>query len=96
MKRLMEFIWPALGLIALAVSVWLLHQQLSGQAVGPKVLADLRTIPPQQYCLAILATLVAYAALAWYDQIALLHLGVKHISWIFIGAVLVHDLCARP
>ncbi len=85
MKRLMEFVWPALGLIALAVSVWLLHQQLSGQAVGPKVLADLRTIPPQQYCLAILATLVAYAALAWYDQIALLHLGVKHISWLFIG-----------
>jgi len=28
---------------------------------------------------------VAYAALAWYDRIALLHLGVRHISWTFIS-----------
>ena len=35
--------------------------------------------------MALLATLVAYVALAWYDRIALLHLGVKHISWRFIA-----------
>lgn len=28
---------------------------------------------------------MAYAALAWYDHIALRHLGVKHISWIYIS-----------
>jgi uncharacterized membrane protein YbhN (UPF0104 family) len=33
----------------------------------------------------VAATLVAYAALAWYDRIALIHLGVKHISWAFIA-----------
>jgi len=85
MKRLKEFAWPAVGLVALAVSIWLLHQQFHGQAVGPKVLADLKTLSFQQYGLAILSTLVAYVALAWYDRIALMHLGIKHISWAFIG-----------
>src|SRR5262249_7774219 len=37
------------------------------------------------HVLAILSTLVAYAALAWYDRIALLHLGIKNISWVFIS-----------
>ena len=85
MKRFKEFVWPAIGLLALAVSVWLLHQQFRGHAVGPKVLADLKTLSFQQYGLAILSTLVAYTALAWYDRIALMHLGIKHISWAFIG-----------
>jgi glycosyltransferase 2 family protein len=85
MKRLLEFFWPSVGLAAVLVSIWLLHQQFRGDSVGPEVLADLKTIPPGQYALAIAATLVAYAGLAWYDRIALLHLGVKHISWTFIA-----------
>lgn len=85
MKRLKEFAWPVIGLVALAVSIWLLHQQFRGEAVGPKVLADLKTLSFQQYGLAILSTLVAYVALAWYDRVALMHLGIKHISWAFIG-----------
>ena len=85
MKRFLEFVWPALGLAAVVVSVWLLHRQFRGDAVAPEVWADLKAIPPRQYALAIAATLVAYAALAWYDRIALLHLGVKSISWTFIA-----------
>jgi glycosyltransferase 2 family protein len=85
MKRFFEFVWPGLGLAAVIVSIWLLHQQFRGDAVAPEVWADLRSIPIGQYGLVILATLVAYAALAWYDRIALLHLGVKHISWTFIA-----------
>jgi hypothetical protein len=85
MKRLKEFVWPGIGFVALVVSIWLLHRQFHGEAVGPKVLADLKTISPGQYAFAILSTLVAYAALAWYDRIALLHLGIKNISWTFIG-----------
>jgi glycosyltransferase 2 family protein len=85
MKRFFEFVWPVLGLAAVAVSIWLLHEQFRGDAIGPEVWADLKAIPPGQYALAIIATLVAYAALAWYDRIALLHLGVKHISWTFIA-----------
>jgi uncharacterized membrane protein YbhN (UPF0104 family) len=85
MKRLTEFVWPAIGVAALVVSIWLLDQQFRGQAIGPKVLADLKIIPLPQYGLAVLSTLVAYAALAWYDRIALMHLGVRHISWRFIA-----------
>ncbi|HLH12885.1 MAG TPA: UPF0104 family protein [Methylovirgula sp.] len=85
MKRFLEFVWPGLGLLAVVVSVWLLHQQFRGQAIGPEVWADLKAISPHHYLLAFAATLVAYAALAWYDRIALLHLNVKHISWTFIA-----------
>ncbi len=85
MKRFLEFVWPVIGLAAVVVSIWLLHQQFRGDSVGPEVWADLKTIPLPQYGLAIISTLIAYAALAWYDRIALLHLGVKHISWTFIA-----------
>jgi uncharacterized membrane protein YbhN (UPF0104 family) len=43
-------------------------------------------IPPEAFLHAALATLVAYAALAWYDRIALIHLGKeKGISWPYIS-----------
>ncbi len=43
-------------------------------------------IPPEAFLHAALATLVAYAALAWYDRIALIHLGKeKGISWFYIS-----------
>ena len=46
---------------------------------------SLTAVPAHRYALAALSTLVAYAALAWYDRIALLHLGVHHISWLFVS-----------
>ncbi|RYE35146.1 MAG: UPF0104 family protein [Hyphomicrobiales bacterium] len=43
-------------------------------------------IPQEAFFHAALATLVAYAALAWYDRIALIHLGKeKNISWPYIS-----------
>ena len=39
-----------------------------------------------RWMLAVASTLVAYLALAWYDRIALLHLGFK-LPWSFISAV---------
>jgi uncharacterized membrane protein YbhN (UPF0104 family) len=54
--------------------------------VGPGLIAAFRAIPPAHYALAILSTLMAYAALAFYDRIALLHLGVTGISWRFVAA----------
>src|SRR5450631_4153491 len=85
MKRLLDFFWPLMGFAAVAVSLWLLHKEFKGEAVGPEVWEHLKSISPAHYLLAILSTLVAYAALAWYDRIALLHLGVKNISWVFIS-----------
>jgi glycosyltransferase 2 family protein len=84
MKKLREFIWPLIGLGAVAVSVYLLWHQLKGLSLAD-VEASLRAIAPHHYAAAALSTLVAYAALAWYDRIALLHLGVKGISWLFVS-----------
>ncbi|HRK24429.1 MAG TPA: YbhN family protein [Beijerinckiaceae bacterium] len=108
MKRLKEFIWPIIGLVAVVLSVRVLYQKLYDEAaINPRVSAALEkagwwdslkiiarvigqklaAIPPEGYLLAFLSTLAAYAALAWYDRIALLHLRKeKGISWLFISA----------
>jgi uncharacterized membrane protein YbhN (UPF0104 family) len=85
MKRFFEFAWPLIGVAAVVAALFLLHQQFQGEAVFSKLWADFRALPPYRLVLAVVATLVAYAALAWYDRIALLHLGIKHISWTFIA-----------
>ncbi len=84
MKKIKDFIWPVIGLGAVVVSVYLLWHLLKGLSFAD-VKASLAAIPPHRYALAILSTLVAYGALAWYDRIALLHLGVKGISWLFVS-----------
>lgn len=79
-----KFIWPIIGLIAIAVSGWLLYRELRGLSLAD--LADsFAAIPASGWVLSALCTLVAYAALAGYDRIALLHLN-RQISWLFIAA----------
>jgi uncharacterized membrane protein YbhN (UPF0104 family) len=85
MKKIRECIWPLVGLLAVIGSFYLLYNEFRGESVGEEVWADLKAIPLPHYLAVTLSTLVAYAALSWYDQIALLHLKVKHISWIFIS-----------
>src|SRR3954454_15554761 len=84
MKNVREFIWPLIGLLAVIVSGWLLYRELRGMSLDD-VWDSLTAVPSHRYALAGLSTLVAYAALAWYDRIALLHLGVRHISWLFVS-----------
>lgn len=51
------------------------------------ILERLSEIPAQAYAYALLSTLVAYWALAWYDRIALRYLGrEKGISWLYVAA----------
>lgn len=85
MRKLLDFFWPIVGFAAVVGSFYLLYHEFRGESVGAAVWADLNAIPPRDYFFAAISTLLAYAALAWYDRIALLHLGVKHISWIFIS-----------
>jgi uncharacterized membrane protein YbhN (UPF0104 family) len=84
MKHVREFVWPIIGLLAVLVSGWLLFHELRGLSFEA-VWSSLTSIPLPQYLMAVASTLVAYAALAWYDRIALLHLGVGHISWWFVS-----------
>ncbi len=85
MKRLMDVLWPLIGLGAVAFTSWLLFKELRGLSIGD-VGAAFAAISPLRWALAIGATGLAYTALAWYDQIALAHLG-RRMSWRFIGLV---------
>ena len=84
MKHVKEFVWPLIGLAAVVVSGWLLYRELQTTSLAA-IWESLKAIPPRNFALSFLSTLVAYAALAWYDRIALLHLGVHHISWLFVS-----------
>lgn len=84
MKKHSEILWAIVGLAAVVVSCWLLWRELQDISWA-EIEGSLRAIPTHRILLAALSTLVAYAALAWYDRIALLHLGVRHISWFFVS-----------
>lgn len=85
MKRTLDYLWPLIGLVAVVVSLWLLSKEFRGEAVASQVWEQLESISPGHYVLSILSAFLAYAALAWYDRIALLHLGIRHISFSFIA-----------
>lgn len=85
MKRALDFVWPLIGVAAVLLSGWLLFNELKNLS-AVDVLDSLAAIPLHRWALAVGATLVAYGALAWYDRIALLHLG-KPLGWGFISLV---------
>jgi uncharacterized membrane protein YbhN (UPF0104 family) len=85
MKRALDFVWPLIGIAAVLLSGWLLFNELKNLS-AVDVLDSLAAIPLHRWALAVGATLVAYGALAWYDRIALLHLG-KPLGWGFISLV---------
>ncbi len=77
-----RYFWPAVGLAAVAFSVWLLLDELRGISLDD-VWDSLVAIPSNRWALSALSAVVAYAALAGYDHIALLHIG-KRVSWLFV------------
>ena len=76
---------PLVGLSAVAFAGYLLLKELRGQSLAG-ISDAFEAIPPARWALAALSTAVAYGALAWYDQIALLHLR-RRLGWRFVGAV---------
>lgn len=108
MKRIKDFFWPLVGLVAVGWSLHILYEKLRIEAAAAPAVAKalenagffqslkiiageighkLAAIPHSGYLFALLSTLGAYWALAWYDRIALIHLRKeKGISWFFITA----------
>jgi uncharacterized membrane protein YbhN (UPF0104 family) len=80
--KLKDLFWPVIGLAAVAVSLWLLYDELRGISLDD-VWDGLVAIPARGWFLAAFSTVMAYAALAGYDHIALTHIG-KHVSWLFV------------
>ncbi len=79
---LKKYLWPVVGGLTIALSAWLLYKELRGLSLDD-LWASLEAIPTGHWILAAASSLVAYAALAGYDRIALMHLGRK-VDWLFI------------
>jgi len=77
-----DYVWPVVGLSAVAFSIWLLYHELRGISLDD-VIDSLDAIPLRDWLLAAGSAILAYAALAGYDRIALMHLKRK-VPWLFI------------
>ncbi|PYB70825.1 MULTISPECIES: lysylphosphatidylglycerol synthase domain-containing protein [Rhizobium] len=80
--KLKRLIWPLVGLTTIAFSIWLLLGEVRGLSFD-EIGDSLSRIGPISWLLAVLSTLLAYAALAGYDRIALQNIG-RSVSWLFI------------
>ncbi|RWD95016.1 YbhN family protein [Mesorhizobium sp.] len=77
-----RYFWPIIGIAAVVFSLWLLIHELRGISIDD-VWAGIVAIPPRAWMFAALSSVVAYASLAGYDHIALLHIG-RRVSWLFV------------
>lgn len=80
--QLKKYFWPAIGFGAVFFSAWLLYHELRGLSLD-ELWDSIVAISALNWLLCIGATLLAYAALAGYDHLALLHLK-KRIDWFYI------------
>ena len=85
MKSKLEYLWPFIGLAAVTFSIYLLSRELRDVHVGDiwQAMLDRGFV---MFLLCVASTLLAYAALAWYDRIALMHVG-KKLSWPVVSLV---------
>lgn len=81
MKR-SDVAWSIVGILAVLISGYLLYHEVRNLSLA-ELTDSLAAITRRNWLAAGLATLGAYVALAWYDRIALAHLG-KRISWWFL------------
>lgn len=77
-----DYVWPVVGLAAVVFSGWMLYNELRGISASD-VIDGFAAIPPHRWLLAAFGALVAYAALAGYDHIALTHIG-KPLPWWYV------------
>ncbi|WP_028035410.1 YbhN family protein [Chelativorans sp. J32] len=80
--HLKKYVWSIIGLGAVVFSAWLLYHELRGLSLD-ELWGSLTAIPAVNWLLCVIATLVAYGALAAYDHLALTHLR-KRVGWIYI------------
>lgn len=80
--KLKRLFWPSIGLVTIVFSVWLLLGELRGLSLD-EIGDSLSRIGSLNWLLAVLSAVLAYAALAGYDRIALQNIG-RSVSWLFI------------
>ncbi|OQP84065.1 hypothetical protein BTR14_20665 [Rhizobium rhizosphaerae] len=82
MKTLKSLFWPLIGLLAIGFSLYGLFHELRDLSAA-EFMASVKAVSLHGWIMAALSTLLAYAALAAYDHLALEHLG-RRISIPFI------------
>ena len=82
MNYIKRYFWAVVGVAAVAFSIWLLYHELRGLSLD-ELWESLAAISAHAWMLSIAATLLAYAALAGYDHLALLHLQRK-VGWLYM------------
>lgn len=82
MNYIKRYFWAVVGVAAVAFSIWLLYHELRGLSLD-ELWESLAAISVHAWMLSIAATLLAYAALAGYDHLALLHLQRK-VGWLYM------------
>jgi uncharacterized membrane protein YbhN (UPF0104 family) len=83
--KLRDIIWSVIGIGVLVVACFLLYREVRNISLD-EIGESLAAIPTLNWLLAAAATLVAYAALAWYDRIAISHLN-RRLDWLYITLV---------
>ncbi|MBP2548933.1 uncharacterized membrane protein YbhN (UPF0104 family) [Neorhizobium galegae] len=77
-----KYAWPAIGIAAVAVSIWLLFKELRGLSID-QLGESLAAISHTHWLLCAASAVLAYLALAGYDALALSYL--KHrVNFLFI------------
>ena len=84
MKFKKDYIWPLIGVAAVIFSVWLLLEQLKDFSYDDLV-TSFHAVSVHNWIMALACTLLAFIALAGYDQLALRHLRRK-IPFSFVTA----------
>lgn len=89
MKGRFDYVWPFVGLAAVVLSIYLLSREFTNPNHPISVYGIWLAIidrGPHAFALCVASTLVAYAALAAYDRVALAHVG-RHVSWVIVSIV---------
>ena len=73
MQQWKRYFWPVVGCAAVVFSLWLLYHEVRGISFTD-VYQALAAIPPHRLLLSALGTVIAYSAIAGYDNIALAHI----------------------
>lgn len=81
-KTVRKYFWAGVGVAAVVFSIWLLYKELRGLSLD-ELWDSLVAISARDWLLSIVATLVAYTALAGYDHLALLHLR-RRVGWLYM------------
>lgn len=82
--KLKDAVWPIIGGLAVIVSCWLLYREIRGLSLED-IWASFVAISTAQWIGSVLAAILAYAMLAYYDRLALRHIG-RQLSVPFVAA----------